>query len=869
MRKIFISCIILLCCSFCSFAQFTENFTDGDFTNNPAWVGGTADWTVNGSFQLQSNNTVLNSTYYLSTASAKATSAEWNFFLQLDFNTSSANYVDVFLTASASDLTQPATTGYFLRFGGTPDEVSLYRKDNGTSTIIINGGDGFLNNSVNAMLVKVIRDNSNQWSVTVTLNGGPATNVGFTTDAIYTTSAFFGLLVKQSTASFFQKHFLDDINVTDFVPDLQPPFVITYTVTSQTTVDVLFNEPVEQLSAETVSNYVVDNGIGSPVSATRDLSNASLVHLLFATNFPGNVNLQITINGVNDLSANPTSNLTGNFSYIVPVIAVQYDIIIDELMADPSPQVTLPDLEWLELKNTSGADIDLAGWKLGKGTTLSGAMPAYILKADSFVIICATASAVTELSVYGPAKSVTNFPSLSNDGDLIYLNSPQGTTIHAVNYSSSWYQNTVKAGGGWTLEMIDTHNPCSGASNWKASEDIRGGTPAKRNSIDGVNPDETAPRLLRAYAPDNLNVVLVFDESLNGSNASVAGSYSISDGIGTPVSAIPAGTVFDRINLVLATPLLPNKIYTVTAATLITDCVGNGIGVKNTARVALAEPTVDSFSIVINEVLFNPKSTSTDYVELYNRSNKILNLKNVYIANASSTPSVEHLSEEDYLFFPEDFIVVTENKDLVMHDYVANDPYAFIELSLPSYSDDSGTVILLNEQGRTIDKVHYLDDWHFQLIHDDDGVALERTDYEVASQNAANWHSAAKNVNYGTPTYKNSQYRVNAGVQGEIKIDPEIFSPDNDGRDDFATILYSFPEPGYVANITIFDAVGRRVRDLERNALCGLKGYFRWDGLAEKSQKLPVGIYVIYTEVFNLQGKTKKFKNTIVLARKQ
>ena len=109
---------------------------------------------------------------------------------------------------------------------------------------------------------------------------------------------------------------------------------------------------------------------------------------------------------------------------------------------------------------------------------------------------------------------------------------------------------------------------------------------------------------------------------------------------------------------------------------------------------------------------------------------------------------------------------------------------------------------------------------------------------------------------------------MDAGVQGEITVTPDIVSPDNDGTDDFATISYVFPEPGYVSTITIFDAAGRPVRYLQRNALNGLKGYYRWDGLGEKNQKLPVGIYIIYTEVFNLQGKTKKFKNVIVLARR-
>ncbi|MBK7123610.1 MAG: hypothetical protein IPH68_12845 [Chitinophagaceae bacterium] len=44
-------------------------------------------------------------------------------------------------------------------------------------------------------------------------------------------------------------------------------------------------------------------------------------------------------------------------------------------------------------------------------------------------------------------------------------------------------------------------------------------------------------------------------------------------------------------------------------------------------------------------------------------------------------------------------------------------------------------------------------------------------------------------------------------------------SPDNDGMDDFATIRYHFPSPGYVSQYQHFDANGRLVRYLRRNAL--------------------------------------------------
>ncbi|MFM6925755.1 MAG: lamin tail domain-containing protein [Ferruginibacter sp.] len=559
--------------------------------------------------------------------------------------------------------------------------------------------------------------------------------------------------------------------------------------------------------------------------------------------------------------------LSGFISYAQ--VANRYDIVIDELMADPSPQVALPNNEWIELRNTSSTTFNLLGWRIGDASGQSGTMPSYNLLPDSFVIVC-TAGAVAAMSAYGPVISVTSFPSLDNTGDIIYLRSPQNRIIHTVSYTDAWYQNELKKDGGWTLEMIDTKNPCSGFTNWKASTDVKGGTPARKNSVDAVNADTQAPQLLRAFATDSVNMSLVFDEPLDSLKAATAVNYSISDGIGTPQTAVTISPTFDKVSLRLNTPLLRNKVYTITVSAL-TDCKGNTIGTKNKVRLGLSEKA-DSLDMVINEILFNPKSNGTDYVEVYNRSNKIIDLKQTYIANRNSTgsiSSIKQLSTDNYLLFPQDFMVITEDPVIVKRDFITQNMDAFVTVaSMPSFNDDEGDVIILNAQGKIVDELQYDEKWHFKLIDNREGVALERIDHNAATQNEENWHSAATSVGYGTPTYKNSQYRLDMQVQGAIKLDPEIISPDNDGQDDFATVDYSFPSPGYVANITIFDANGRAVRYLQRNALCGIKGSFRWDGLGEKFQKLPVGIYIFFTEVFNLDGKKKQFKNTIVLARR-
>ena len=853
-------------------AQFTDDFSDGNYNLNPQWAGSTGDWLVNNAFQLQSSNTVANSSFYLSTASTLATIVQWELSVNLNFNTSSANYVDIFLTASASDLMLTTTSGYFVRIGNTDDEISLYRKaSSGAITKIIDGVNGITDKSNNTLRIKVARDAASQWTLLrdVTGTGNAYFRESSVTDATFTSSAYFGILVKQSTAGFFQRHFFDDIEVKPYIPDITPPVIQAITPVSANALDLLFNEPVEHTSSQQASNYVADHSPGTAATAVLDGGNSALVHLTFAGSFTSGQNNHLTVNGVKDLAGNSIVNGTATFTYVAPYIARQYDVVIDEIMADPSPPVGLPNNEWIELKNTSSSAINLKDWRISDATGQSGPMPDFMLRPDSFVIVCA-ASAFNAMATFGTVISVSNFPSIDNAGDQLVLKSSQNKIIHSVSFKDAWYQNDLKKNGGWTLEMMDTKNPCSGFSNWKAGTDARGGTPGKRNSADALNLDKTPPRLLRAYATDSLSIKLVFNEPLDSLKAATPGNFSISDGIGVPVGAVPVSPVFDRVSLQLGSPLSRNKVYTATVAG-VTDCSGNAIGTKNSARVGLSEIAIPA-DIIINEILFNPPSNGTDYVEIYNHSKKIIDLKPCYIASRNSAGvigSITSLSAESYLLFPQDFMVITEEVSKVKSTYITGNMDAFIEVvNLPAFNDDKGTVIILNTQTEIMDELTYNEKWHFKLIDNPEGVSLERIDYKAPTQSSDNWHSAATSVGYGTPTYKNSQYRINDGVQGTIKLSPEIVSPDNDGQDDFATIEYNFPEPGYVANITIFNSAGRTVRYLQRNALCGTRGNFRWDGLGENGQQLAMGVYVVFTEVFNLKGNKKQFKEAIVLARR-
>jgi hypothetical protein len=866
MRKKITIFFYLLLYTSVGFSQISENFNDGDFSNNPSWIGNTADFIVNTTYQLQSNNTVANSSFYLSTGNSLSTSAQWEFWVRIAFNPSSTNYVDAYLTASASNLSLTSTYGYFVRIGNTDDEICLYRKDaSGAITKIIDGVNGILNTSNNTMKIKVVRDITNQWSLFRDMTGTGVNYVseGKVMDATYNNSSYFGFFIKQSTSSFFQRHFFDDIEVKNFIPDITPPVILSATAISPTTIDVLFNEALDNTSGQETYNYSANYGLGMPSSAILDAINPALVHLTFSATFTNNIAYTLTVNNVKDLAGNAIINETSTFSFYTPQ---QYDVIIDELFPDPNPQVGLPLFKFLELKNVSAFPINLQGWKLIDGPSLA-TLPSYNLKPDSFVIVCATNS-VAAFTSFGPTLGVANFPSMNIGGATIILKSNSNKTIHAVQYDLTSYKNELKKDGGWSLEMIDTKNPCSGFDNWKASVDISGGTPGRKNSVNAINKDETAPKLLRSFAVNSNTVTLIFDKPIDSLKAAAVNHYTFDKNI-SAVSAAAVSPFFNKVDIRINNSITPGIIYTILVNN-ISDCAGNIIGFKNSAKFGIAQEA-DSLDLVINEILFNPLPLGTEYVEIYNRSSKVIDLSKISIANRNSSnviSNIKSLTGENVLLFPKEFMLLSTDPVAVKKQYITTNPDAFLKLaSMPSFPNDKGNVIILNSQGNIVDAVKYSEKWHFPLIHNPKGVSLERIDYEAPSLET-NFHSAATSVGYGTPGYKNSQYSQTDQVRGDITVIPEIFSPDNDGIDDFITINYSFPAAGYVTNITIFDATGRPVRLLQKNALSGINGYYRWDGLDDKNRKLPQGIYIIHTDIFNKDGKRKVFKNTIVLARR-
>lgn len=846
---------------------FTEDFNDGEIIADPAWFGNLDSFIVNPSFQLQlQGDCASGGTNYVSTAVATSDSVVWEFFVDLQFDPSSTNYARVYLQSDQPDLAGNLN-GYFIKLGdeGTGDVLHLYRQDGLSFSLIC---DGITNIALSPTLgIKVVRTEDAEWQLYLDPTGGTSyTFESAGTDAVYNFGNYFGFFCKY-TSTRCDLFYFDNIIIDPLYTDVDAPELFAVNVISPTELEADFNENVDLTSAETEGNYLVDGGVGSPLNATRDMADNSKVLLTFGSPFPEATLLTLTVNDIADENGNALTTASKTFSYYN---VKEYDVVIDEIFADFDPVVGLPEAEYIELYNQSPVDIDIEGWTITDGATTSNPFPSYIIPSNAYVIV--TASDDADLFTAFPNHTApTSFPGLNNDGDFLLLYDANGQLIHSVNYTLDWYDSELKQDGGWSLEMIDTENPCQGDENWTSSEDPSGGTPGAENSVHAVNPDETSPALLSAYPYAADSLIVYFDEPLELSLINVS-DFSVDHSIGHPVAVYYQPVYPSQVTLFFASEFLPSTIYTLTV-TDVYDCSGNNINALNTAEFGLPEP-VDTFDIVINEILFNPLTSGFDFIELYNRSAKIIDLSKIIVAEAKVADSTEidesgFITAEGKLLFPGEYIVLTENVANILTNYSATDNGNFFESAdMPGFPDAEGIAIIYDQFLNKIDQLHYYDDWHYDLLTDKNGVSLERVNFDKATQNQSNWHSAASDVGYATPGYQNSVFGdITSG--GEINFEYNVFSPDGDSYHDLMIISYETPTDGYTGNFKIFDAQGRMVKDLINNELLSRESFVTWDGVDDDSRAAPMGIYILYAEIFNLNGQVEKHKMKFTLVRKQ
>ena len=625
------------------FGQVSDDFSDGDFTNNPVWTGDEEQFIVNVNRQLQLQSTGEAVSYLSTPAEFEEGNIEWQIWVRLNFSPSDNNNARIYLASDQSDLKQPLN-GYFLKLGesGSNDAIELYRQSGTVELKISRGTDGFLATAF-TIRIKVIRTEEGQWSVYADQAGGQEFLLQSVAEESYWQSYSALGIVCKYTSSNATRFYFDDLYAGPPLIDHQAPELKSLEVTGLTQLALTFNEIIDQSSAESTSNYSADQGLGQPEEAMRNPEKKSQVLLTFSQPFEEGKLYNLNVQGVKDLAGNVMSTTSLPFSYYR---VKAFDVLINEIMADPDPVVALPNYEYLELYNHTAYPLQLADWVLSIGTSKK-LLPAFTLQPGAHLILTSF-EAEESFASYGDVLTFSSF-SLTNSGATLVLRNTSGEVIHAVNYSDTWYRDGVKKNGGWSLELIDPDNPCGEGGNWHASNAPEGGTPGKVNSVKGSNPDSDKPDILKVSITGPASIQVFFTEPMDSLSLTNTTLYQADQGLGQPQSLQLKPPFYRSVELNFSKAFADGIIYTLNFNAGLSDCAGNVTDQPLSARFAF--PVLpDSIDVIINEVLADPRATGTTFIEIYNRSEKVLDLKTIWLAtrdkNTGEIASVKETSPE-------------------------------------------------------------------------------------------------------------------------------------------------------------------------------------------------------------------------------
>ena len=652
------------------------------------------------------------------------------------------------------------------------------------------------------------------------------------------------------------------------VADTIAPMILSTNVVSSNTVEVCFNESMDLASMLNPANYSADNGLGVPISASLAGTGNACVALVFADTFSIGTIYTLTVNNVSDCKLNQAGNLTTTF--VLGGNAAPFQIVINEIFPDETPIIAnLPEAEYVELYNSGTSVVSLKDWTITDRRD-TGTLPAYNLFPGAYIVLCGTSKVANFQSIGVTAIGVSGFPGLNNYKYSLEVYDAAGNLMDFAYYTFDWYHDDSKKDGGWSMERKDAYFTCANADNWAASIDPQGGTPGRLNSAIGTFMDGTPPEVVNVIVTSRTTITVTFSEQMDRASLLDKTNYTVDNGIGQATQVLVGSNYPYSVDLTFGALMDTNLIYCL-HITDVMDCPLNTIQTPNEFCFGIPDPMVVG-DLIINEILYNPYTGGSDYVELYNNSDKILDLSELYIGEIyPGTDSIfnsKRVSTAQKILLPRSYVCLTADREIQIATYAPIDPAAIFEMSsFPSYDDDEGICVIYKDSATVIDSLHYYDDWAFPNLDDKNGVSLERLDFNRRTQDEDNWHSAASTYNYGTPGYKNSEILVPEG-DAEVWLQPETFSPDQDGFDDILAINYHFRTPDWNVRVGVYDNKGRLVRILKENTLVGTeRGTWNWDGTTDGLHKADVGIYVILLEAVNPKsGETKSFKLACVLA---
>jgi methionine-rich copper-binding protein CopC len=644
--------------------------------------------------------------------------------------------------------------------------------------------------------------------------------------------------------------------------DTEIPIWNSFTIEQPNKLRLAFSERMDF----SMCTFALDNGMGNPISTLISADKTS-IELTFANDFQKGKIYNLQTSRLADLAGN-APEFTKKSIGIVEKKEIG-DLIFNEVMFE-NPDNSL---EYIEIYNKSDKLLDVSGMNfttrkidgtMNTGVIIPKLTP--LLPPKGYLALCSNGETVRSFHACPPESNIvsTSWTALNNESSTLVLTSAAKDSIFdELKYDVKWHNSSVISPKGISLERTSPGMVTQDAYSWhSANSNNNYGTPGYQNSV-YVDTEQPVWNLLVIEQPNKLK--LTFSERMNFS----ASTFTLDNGMGNPVSTeISADKT--SITLVYASNFEKGKIYNLQTLRL-EDLDGNALELTK-KNIGIVE-NKEIGDLIFNEVMFENPENSLEYIEIYNKSDKLLDVSGMVFTTRKTdgTMNKGNVIPSQTHILPHGYLALCSNAEQVRTYHSCLAESNIISTEWNSLNNESAVLVLTNSATDSIfDELQYNVKWHNALVKNPTGVALERINPDLVTQDAASWHSASSTTNFGTPGYQNSQFRDfldAASVEKFVWTEPESFSPDNDGVNDVCIIKYKTDATGYVANVMILNAVGVRVAQLGTNILLPTEGFLIWDGKTASGKNANVGIYVLYFEMFNPNtGERKRQKLPIVVS---
>jgi hypothetical protein len=608
----------------------------------------------------------------------------------------------------------------------------------------------------------------------------------------------------------------------------------------------------EALAAASNSKILIQPNDTKVANASMDVSNKYAMNIVLTDSLVHQQNYVLQIDSIADCLGN-TRLQSKAFIYTAIGKPKQHDLLINEIYFDLTRIGNFPNHEFIELYNRSDFALSLKQLELSDGSS-KVILPPYNLLPKHLLIICHKDNKVL-FEPNGEVLGLQSFPSLSNS-DILTLKDSMGYMLHQVNYAQDWFSNTAKVYS-CSMEMIDANNPCGRQENWHASTNFDGATPGKENSVKGIKADKNSPSLKRIYMPDLYTLRLFFNENLDSMSLAKVANFKVNELASANNYRYASGNL-NQLELKFETAFDTSLSYTLSIDE-VGDCAYNKSENIISTTFQVPKPAIKG-ELQWNEILFNPKPGANDFVELHNVTNHTIDLKNLFFTNTNEAGlrlDPIPICQEAGMAMPGEYLVFSINPTALQNWYKIPQPNSSIEMTLPSLNDDEGNILLINQRDEVLDSFYYSEKFHLSFLNNKEGISLERINPFIFGSDQNNWTSAAEDQQFGTPTARNSQYKIGK-QKGKFSANQEYFSPDGDGESDLMIFNYMSKAEKNVGTLHIYSSTGYLIKKICDSRVLGSSGELHWTGDNDQGEKANIGMYLAVWETYSANDEWEK-----------